>query len=99
MSFPNITDPKKSDFIVNEFPKTRRHIKNNFLSELVGDLSTQYELSKLFKLVTDKQKDLKIGTVSEFKPIREGMKNLLKAITLQQFAFIIAYDDDDGDEE
>ena len=43
------------------------------------DLSTQYELSKLFKPVTDMQKDLKDGLVSKLKPIREGMKNLPKA--------------------
>ena len=56
MSFPKITDPKKRDFIVNEFLKTRQNIQHNFLSERVGDLSTQYELSKLFKRVTDMQK-------------------------------------------
>ena len=44
------------------------------------------------------QKDLK-GLVSELKPIREGMKNLPKAITFPQFPSITAYDDDDGEEE
>ena len=53
MSFLKITDPKKRDFIVNKFLKTRQNIQQNFLSERVGDLSTQYELSKLFKPVTD----------------------------------------------
>ena len=80
MSFLKITDPKKRDFIVNEFLKTRQNIQQNFLSERVGDLSTHYELTKLFKPVTDMQKDLKC-LVSELKPIREGMKNLPKAIT------------------
>ena len=56
MSFLEITDPKKTDFIVNEFLKTRQNIQQNFLTELVGDLSTQYELSKLFNPVTDMQK-------------------------------------------
>ena len=79
MSFLKITDPKKRDFIVNEFLKTRQNIQQNFLSERVGDMSTQYELSKLFKPVTDMQKDLK-GLVRRLKPIREGMKNLPKAI-------------------
>ena len=45
------------------------------------------------------QKDLKEGLVSELKPIREGMKNLPKAITFPQFSSITAYDDDDGEEE
>ena len=99
MSFLKVTDPRKRDFIVNEFLRTRQNIKQNFLSERVGDFSTQYELSKLFKPVTDMHKDLKEGLVSELKPIREGMKNLPKAITFPQFPSITAYDDDDGEEE
>ena len=94
-----ITDHKKRDFIVNEFIKTRQNIQQNFLSEHVGDLSTQYQLSKLFKPITDMQKDLKEGLVSELKSIREGMKNIRKAITFPQFPFITAYDDDDGEEK
>ena len=82
MSFLKMTDPKKRYYIVNEFLKTRQNIQQNFLSERVGDLSTQYELSKLFKPATDMKKDLKEGLVSELKPIREGMKNSSKAITL-----------------
>ena len=59
MSFLKITDPKKRDFIVNEFLKTRQNIQQNVFSE--GDLSAQYELSQLFKPVTDMQTDLKEG--------------------------------------
>ena len=40
MSFLKITDPKKRDFIVNEFLMTRQNIQQNFLSERVRDLST-----------------------------------------------------------
>ena len=71
MAFLKITDPNKRDFIVNEFLKTRQNIQQNLLSERVGDSSTQHELSKLFKPVTDMQKDLKEGLVCELKPIRE----------------------------
>ena len=78
MSFLKITNPKKRDFIVNEFLKTRQNIQQNFLSERAADLNTPYELSKLFKPVRDMQKYLKEGRVSELKPIREGMKNLPK---------------------
>ena len=39
------------------------------------------------------QKDLKEGTLSELKPIREGMKNLPKDITFPQFPSITAYDE------
>ena len=74
MSFLKITNPKKRDFIVNEFLKTRQNIPKNFLSERLGDVNTQYELWKLFKPVTDMQRDLKEGLSSELKPVREGMK-------------------------
>ena len=98
MSFKQITDPKKRDFIVNEFLKTRQIIQQNFLWERVGDLSKQYELSKRFKPIKDMQKELNEGLVSEIKPIREGIKNLPKAITIPQFPSITAYEDD-GEEE
>ena len=99
MSFLKITDPKKRDFIVIEFLKIRQNIQQHFLSERVGDLSTQYNLSKFFKLVRNMQKDLKEGLVSELRPIREGMKNLPNAITFPQFPSITAYDDDGEEEE
>ena len=95
MSILKIKDPKKRDFIVNEFLKTRQNIQQNFLSERVGDSSTQYELSKLFKPDTDMQKDFKKSLVSELKPIREGTKNIPKAITFPQFPSITAYDEED----
>ena len=44
------------------------------------------------------QKDLKEGLVSELKQIREGMKNLPKAVTFPQFQSITGCDDD-GEEE
>ena len=98
MSFLTITDTKKIYFIVNEFIKTRQNIQQYFLSERVDDLSTQYERTKLFQPVTVMQKDSKEGLVSELKPIREGMKNLPKAITFPQFPSITAHDYD-GEEE
>ena len=45
------------------------------------------------------QKDLKEGLVSELKPIREGMKNLPKAITFPEYLSITAYDDGEEDED
>ena len=54
-----ITDPKKRDFIVNEFIKTWQDIQQNDLSDRVGDLNTQCEPSKLFKPVTEMQKRFK----------------------------------------
>ena len=67
------------DCLLRKIPKQ----KYNYLELLkkTGSKCTQYELSKLFKPVTDMKKDFKEGLVSELKPIREGMKNLPKAIT------------------
>ena len=59
MAFLKITDLKKRDFIVNEYLKTRLNIQHKLSPECVGDLSTQYELSKLFKPVTDMHKRFK----------------------------------------
>ena len=98
MSFLKITDPKKRDFIVNEFLEKRQNIQQNFLSERIGDLSTQYEFSKFFKSVTDIQNDLK-GLISELKPISRRNQNLPKAITFPQLSSITAYDDDGEEEE
>ena len=94
MSFLKIKYPKKRDFIVNKFLKKRQ---KKLWSERVGDLSTKYEISKIFKPVPDMQKDLKEDLLSEMKPIREGMKNLPRDITFPQFPqfpSITAYDDD-----
>ena len=99
MSFLKITDHKMGDFIVNELLKKMHKNQQNFLRERAGDLSTQYELSKLFKPVTDMQQDLKEGLVSELKPIREGMNNLPIAITFPQFPSITAYGPDGEEEE
>ena len=73
-------------------------MQKNCLSERVRDLGTQYELSKLFKPVTEMHKDLKEGLVSEFKPIREGMQNLKKVIMFPRYPSIAAYNDN-GEEE
>ena len=43
--------------------------------------------------------DLKEGIVRELKQIREGIKNLPKAITFPQVSSITAYDDNDGEEK
>ena len=98
MSFLKITDPKKRDFMVNEFLKTSQNIQKNFLSERVGDLSTAYELSKFFKPVTDMHKYLKEVLVRELKPIPQGMKNSSKTITFLQYPSIRAHGHD-GEEE
>ena len=94
MSFLKIADHKMRDSIVNDFLKTRQNFQQYSLPERVGDLSIQCEVSKLFKPVTDMQKDLKEDLLSELKPIIEGMKHLPKVITFPQFPFVTACHDD-----
>ena len=96
MSFPKITDSEKRDFIIGEFLKTKQNLKRNVLSERMGESSTQYELSKLFKPITDTKKKLKENIVSEMKPIREVIQ---KAITFPQFPSILAQEDSDDDDD
>ena len=96
INFLKITDPK-IDFIVNEFLKKRQNIQQNFLSELVGDVNTIRTFEALQTSYGD-AKTFKKRPCNELKPIREGMKNLPKAITFPQFPSITVYDDD-GEEE
>ena len=98
MSFLKMTDPKRRDFIVNEFLMTRQNIQQNYLCERVGEAHHTNFLNSSNQLQYSKQV-LKEGLVSELKPIREGIKNLPKDITFPQFPSITAYDDDDKEEE
>jgi len=49
----------------------KKNIQNSFISERLGDISAQRELSKFFKPITETQKDIK-ETLVEIKPITEG---------------------------
>jgi len=96
MSFLKIHDPKKRDLIVEDFLKTKRNIQENFLSERLGDISVQREMSKVFRPITETQKDVKESLLSELKPIRENLKEL-PAITFPQLQAIAAPPEEDED--
>jgi len=81
-----ISDPKKRDLIVEDFRKTKRNMQENFLTERLCEISTQRELSKLFKPITELQKDVKESLIGELKPIRENLKQLPAAPQLQAIA-------------
>ena len=85
MSFLKIKDPIKRDLIVEEFLKTKKNIQEKFITERLGD-SAQRELSKLFKPITETQKDIKESLVSELRPIKESLKELPAAPQLQAIA-------------
>ena len=95
MSFLKIKDPIKRDLIVEEFLKTKKNIQEKFITERLGDISAQRELSKLFKPITETQKDIKESLVSELRPIKESLKELPAAPQLQA----IAAPPEDEDEE
>ena len=74
MSFLKIKDPIKRDLIVAEFLKTKKNIQEKFITECLGDISAQREISKLFKPITETQKDIKESLVSELRPIKRKLK-------------------------
>jgi len=92
MSFLKISDPKKRDLIVEQFLKTKKNIQDSFLTERLGDISTQRELTKLFKPITETQKDVKESLLGELKPIRE---NIPTAITFPQLQAIASPPEDE----
>ena len=56
MSLKNVLEePIKRDLIVEEFLKTKKNIQEKFVTERLGDISAQRELSKLFKPITETQ--------------------------------------------
>jgi len=59
MSFFKISDPNKRDFIVEEFLQTKKNIQDSYLSERLGDTDIHREMSKLFKPITEAQRDVK----------------------------------------
>ena len=91
MSFIKITDPRKREAMIKDFTETRKRIKDNFLTEKVGEIGMQRELSKFFKPVMETQKTTAKETIEAQKatskeiteglrPIKEGIDKLPKAI-------------------
>ena len=74
MSFLKIKDPIKRVLIVEEFLKTKKNIQEKFITESLGDISAQRDLSKLFKPITETPKDIKESLVGELRPIKESIK-------------------------
>ena len=62
----------------------------------MGDISAQRELSKLFKPITETQKDIKESLVSELRPIKESLKELSAAPQLQAIAAPPEDEDEEG---
>ena len=99
MSFIKVTDPRKREELIRDFIETRKRIKDNFISQKVGEVEYQTGLTKLFKPVTETQKETaKVITeaqkataekiTSELIPIKEGVKELPLKLFNQVFPSI-----------
>ena len=91
MSFIKVKDPRKREELIRDFIETRKRIKDNFISQKVGESEYQTGLTKLFKPVTETQKatakeitEAQKATAekftSELLPIKEGISGLTTAI-------------------
>lgn len=99
MSFLKITDPNKRDFIVSEFLKTKKNIQKNAMEERLGDIGLQYDLTKLYKPITDAQASSKAELALVKEAAQQTTKALqtlpsqLKAITFPQYPAIEAFEE------
>ena len=80
MSFLKISDPLKRDAIVKEYLELKKNIRDNLLSERIGELQLQTDLSKFYKPITETQKATTREITEELKPIKEGIEKLPEAI-------------------
>ena len=77
MSFIKIKDPRKREELIKDFIETRKRIKDNFIARKVGEAEYQTGLTKLFKPVTETQKETA-------EKITEAQKKATKDITEAQ---------------
>ena len=106
MSFLKINDPLKRDTIVKEYLELKKKIRDNFLSERIGEQQLQTDLSKFYKPITETQKATAreitegLKPVTEgLKPIREGIEKLPKAIRPLKKTEEDEEDEEDEEEE
>ena len=80
MSFIKVKDPRKREELIRDFIETRKRIKDNFIAKKVGEAEYQTGLTKLFKPVTETQKETMEKITQELLPIKEGIEKLPGAI-------------------
>ena len=80
MSFLKISDPLKRDSIVKEYLELKKNIRDNFLSERIGEQQLQTDLSKFYRPITEAQKATAREITEGLKPIREGIEKLPEAM-------------------
>ena len=97
MSFLKISDPLKRDANVKEYLELKKKIRDNFLSERIGEQQLQTDLSKFYKPITETQKATAREITEGLKPIREGIEKLPEAI--QPLGKATEEEKDEEDEE
>ena len=75
MSFLKISDPLKRDSIVKEYLELKKNIRDNFLSERIGEQQLQTDLSKFYRPITETQKATAREITEGLKPIRETTRS------------------------
>ena len=80
MSFLKINDPLKRDAIVKEYLELKKNIRDNLLSERIGEQQLQTDLSKFYRPITETQKATTREIMEGLKPIREGIEKIPEAI-------------------
>ena len=80
MSFLKISDPLKRDTIVKEYLRLKKNIRDNLLSERIGEQQLQTDLSKFYKPITETQKATTREITEGLKPIKEGIEKIPEAI-------------------
>ena len=96
MSFIKVTDPRKREELIRDFIETRKRIKDNFIARKVGESEYQTGLTKLFKPVTETQKETakeitdtqKAATekiTQELLPIKAGIEGLPGALSFPTY--------------
>src|SRR6218665_3537186 len=106
MSFLKISDPAKRDFLFQEFQKTKREIKENVLSEKLGNQGQQREFIKEFKPLLEAQskistelgaiKDGSTAAATSLKALPSSISSL-KSVQIPQYRSIEAYEDSVSD--
>ena len=81
MSFLKISNPLKRDAIVKEYLELKKNIRNNLLSERIGESELQTDLSKFYKPITETQKATTREITEGLKPISETQKAIAREIT------------------
>ena len=80
MSFLKISDPLKRDAIVKEYLVLKKNIRDNLLSERIGEQQLRTDLSKFYKPITETQKATAREITEGLKPVREGLETVRKEV-------------------